>query len=213
MPDLLGNFSHMAVFEKEWINQTVSNNVNASYQLVGRPQVNGTQGYEVNFTDDVVSSEITANDTGTIWFVANGTATEMNLGSSQLSGYYAALEGELLMAPFDVVFEVGSVFNETTISNLPSSAYSILNETTITLGSLKANQTDYSFTSSFLDNMTASESACTPLTGINYTEFVTGVSKVPGINFDIFTLFYTDGNVNGTSIGVFLQVTSLAETQ
>lgn len=203
----------MAVFEEEWVNQTVSTNINASYLLVGRPQVNGTQGYEVNFTEYVVSSQMTTNETGTIWFVANGTATEMNLGSSQLSGAFAALEGELLMTPFDVVFEVGSVFNETMIASLPSSAYSVLNETTISLGSVSVNQTDYSFSPSFLTNMTSSEAACTPLTGINYTEFIMGVSKVPGVSFDIFTLSYVNANVNGTSIGVLIQVTSLAETQ
>ena len=60
--------------------------------------------------------------------------------------------------------------------------------------------------------MTASEAACTPLTGINYANFVLGMSKVPGINFGIFTLSYEEANVNGTSVGILLQVTSLAES-
>ncbi|MDG6908704.1 MAG: hypothetical protein JRN20_23300, partial [Nitrososphaerota archaeon] len=159
VPDLLGNFTSMTMESTEWVNGTVSSNLNSSYFLVGRPQVNGTQGYEVNFTDDIVSSQVTANQTGTIWFLANGTASEVDVGSTKFSGYYAALEGEALILPYNLIFQVGSEFNDTFISQLPSSDYTVLNQSSVMLGSVQANQTVYSFSPSFLDNMSASQSA------------------------------------------------------
>ena len=213
VPNLLGNFSQMAIQEEEWINGTFSTNVNASYLLVGRPQVNGTQGYEVNITDDVISSQMKTNESGTLWFMANGTASELVVGSSQFSGAFAASEGELLMVPFATVFEIGSVFNDTSMAQLPPSAYTIVNETTLSLGSAQANQTVYSLSPDYIANQTAAESACNPSpSGFSFTKFVVGISTVPGINFKIFTLSYTDFSLNATSYAVLLRVTSLNKT-
>ncbi len=203
----------MAIQEEEWVNGTVSTNVNASYLLVGRPQVNGTQGYEVNFTDYIVTSQMKTTESGTLWFMANGTASELVIGSSQLSGAFAASEGELLMVPFATVFEIGSIFNDTSIAQLPPSAYSILNQTIVTLGSVQANQTVYSLSPDYIANQTAAESACNPSSsGFSFTKFVVGISTVPGINFKIFTLSYTDFNSNASNYAVLLRVTSLNKT-
>ena len=186
-------------------NGSSTEGANFSYYVVGTPQVNGNGQYQVNFTADVVSGQISTNESMTIWFLPNGTATKLSTSSGNLTGTYANLEATVLFLPFSLMTNFGSVFNQ---SGVTSSSYAAVNQSIVTLGSVSVNETVYTFNSQYL----ASEnSACASSSQQSLTSLSLGLGKVANSNSTIAVfvyIAYTSGNVTGTHE---LRITSLAK--
>ncbi|MHB8567215.1 MAG: hypothetical protein ACYC7D_12605 [Nitrososphaerales archaeon] len=177
-------------------------NQNISYSLVGRPTINGSQYYEVNFTQDLVASHVTRNLAGTIWFLPDGNATLLTEGSTKYTGSLASIQADAVMLPYTLVIETGYGF---TSGALNSTEYTAINETTVTIGSVKLNQTDYQFSVASLNN----ESSCT---GLTYSDFILGMAFVPNANFAIALLLYEVFMQGGTTFAVSFSVSSFTRS-
>lgn len=192
----------MSLHELEKVNGSVAESINSSYSLVGRPLINGSLYFQVSLNESIISPQETGTFPATIWFLPNGTATEMFVNGIKYAGATASLEGELLLASFVVILEGPNMLNQTGIT--PSS-YSILNESSVMLGTTLVNQTDYQFSAAYLNN----ESACSN-SSTEYTELLLGIGRVPGLNFDIAILTYEAYSQSGSTYVDEIQVTSVA---
>ena len=157
----------MSANELEKVNGSVSESVNAIYSHIGRQVINGSKYFQVGLNESIISPQETGNVPSTIWFLPNGTAAELTVNGVKYSGSFAALEGELLFAIFVVVLEEGTVLNQTGIT---SSSYSFLNESSVTLGTTIVNQTDYHFSTAYLNN----QNACSGSSS-NHTDLIIGL--------------------------------------
>ena len=184
-------------------NGSSTEGANFSYYVVGTPAVNGTGQYQVNFTADIVSGQISTNESMTIWFLSNGTATKVATSSGNITGSIANAQATVLFLPFSLMANFGSLFNQ---SGVTSSSYAVVNQSTVTLGSVSVNETVYSFNSQYL---ATENTACA--SSQNLTSLSLGLGKVANSNSTIavFVSFaYTSGNVTGT---LELRITSLAK--
>ena len=202
--NLFGNFTQMTIHE-QIINGSNSQDANLSYTLVGEPFINGTTYYQTNFTISYVSAQVTTTQNATIWFLPNGTATKLTIGPMTVSSSYASLEALSFILPFTLITEIGSLFN---MSIIPSSAYSIVNESSVMLGSVMVNETVYNFSTQFIS---MENNNCGGTSQVPFYKLVLGMGKIANSNQTIAVLLYEEMNSGGSNSTMALQVTSLTE--
>jgi hypothetical protein len=203
LKDIFGNFTQISIHEVEVVNQSSSSNVNITYTLAGTPSINGSQYYEVNVTESAVSSQVSGVNSGTVLMLPNGTATRVMLSGTTFTGTFASLEGLLLMLPMFLITSIGSSLLNATL--VPSSAYSVVNQSSVTVGLVNLNETVYSFSTQYLN---VGSSNCGAVTQ-NYTKLLLGLGKVGNSNSTITLMVYEAYSERASNYTVDLQITSL----
>lgn len=201
--NLFGNFTQMAIHEEQIVNGSMSENANISYSLVGEPVINGTIYYQAEFTISLVSAQINSTQTVTIWFLPNGTATKLTTGATTAGGTYASLEALSFDLPFTLLVEVGSIFNQTVIS---SSAFAVVNSSSVMLGSITVNETVYNFSTQFLNEQ---NNNCGATSQQPFSELLLGIGQIENSNQTIAVLVYETFATGGSNYTIDLQVTNL----
>ena len=196
----------MTLHEIQIVNGSTSQNANISYSLVGEPVINGTMNYLVNFDITLISPQINSSQSVSIWFLPNGTATKVTTGSTTASGQYASLEALSFILPFSVMMEVGSILNETTI---PSSSYTVVNQTSVVLGSVSVEETVYDFSTQFLSEQNDYCGGSTTTTQQPFSQLVIGMGRIANSNHIIAVLVYETLDSGGSNYTIDMQITSL----
>ena len=173
---------------------------NYSYSVLGRPLINGTKFYEVGMTISALSSDNSGNVSMLMWFLPNGTATLVQMNGLNYTGADAELYGLEYTAPFILVSIEGQAFDQGLID--PSS-YFELNSTIVQLGPTSVNLTDYQLTQAYLNQ----QSSC----GVDYNALIIGLGSIQGVDFRLGIMTYESISMEGTSLVVYFQVTSLTK--
>lgn len=198
--DLFENFTKMSMSVYQNINGSNPTMENISYSLIGRPFINQSLYFEINFTISVLQSQNITTLEGTAWFLPNGTATEIVTGGTKMGGLFASLEGLEIILPFSIVMVGQEAFGE-----VGNAALTVLNQTTLNFGTVQIVQTDYNL-SSYLE----AQNQC--MAGISYSELILGLGSVPQTNFQICTYVYESYMLEGSSYVSAFRVTALTTT-
>jgi hypothetical protein len=219
--NLLGNFSQMSVENYLMLNSTgpgshslIESAENLSYSIVARPVINGSEFYEVNITaPDSGGFPTVGPSTMTIFFLPNGTATEVIEGPFILSGENASLAGESFMEEYFATFMPdGQQFYSITSSspsNILSSFFIPINSSIITLGNVRVNQTVYSLDQNFLRYLVGCLGLNQSVLNQVTLQETYGAGPVLGRNFQIMTFTYESEATRNASMVMMMKILSM----
>jgi hypothetical protein len=189
----------MSLTETDSANGTVSSE-NSSYVVTSKPG-SGSSYYILNFTETVSSTFGNATESAKIWLDTNGTVNKLEENGNTETGVFAEFDYLTLFASYDLVATGGSALTQ---PGANSSVYSMLNESSVTLGTVHVNQTDYEFSPAFINSQD-------PCSGIMVSDFIVGIGTVSGTNLTLGLLFYIAQNISGTNSTSNIRVTSLTK--
>ncbi len=190
----------MTVSENQLVNNSFTFLTNASYTLIGRPLINGSMYFEINFT--ISASSQGTSSAGTAWFLPNGTATAVYFqqgafAGQTIGGLIAGEQGTGILIPY--FYQVMARPASGAMTSLE------INQTTLNFGSVRIVQKDYNLTNSII-----SAAACQQ-PNEHYSAYILGIGQVPGTNFQICTYAYEAITASGTSDAFTLRVLSFTE--
>ena len=185
--DLFGNYSQMSVI--------FNSSYTSSYQVVGKPTVNGVVQYEVNYNSTLEGQQLT----GTAYFDPNGTITQAVSSGTTMTGY----EAYIAYSAF-TPFLIEASFANSAYLYTASSFVHVINQTTIQLGPSSVSVTNYGAT-----NLPFTISECGYTSTVN--KFSLQIGHITGVSFNLLTFLDFEGTSQGTSSAFILQVTSVSK--